>query len=135
MAKNNVELEIMQGEKPNSTIFVLMQYVGDMSNYQKAKAIYDFVNKETKVLANQIDIHIRRFLAEHNCLPDNFTKTALMVAFKQLKQMYGLECDIIDRYANEINEKKVGFSDNMMTVIEEQNGFLSIAQEVIFMEV
>ena len=135
MPKNKIELEILDGDTPNSKIFVLMQYVGDLDNYDKAKAIYDFVNKETKVLENQIDLHIRRFLGEHKCLPENFTNTALMVAFKQLRQMYGLECCIYDRYSTEIEEKKVGFSKNMMTVIEEVNGYLSAAQEVVFKEV
>ena len=64
MPKNKIELEILDGDTPNSKIFVLMQYVGDLDNYDKAKAIYDFINKETKVLENQIDLHIRRFLGE-----------------------------------------------------------------------
>jgi len=132
---NKVKLEILNGDTENSKIFVLIQYVGNLDNYDKARAIYDFTKKETKVLENQIDLHIRRFLGEHKCLPENFSNTALMVAFKQLRDMYGLECCIIDRYKTELDEKKVGFSDNLMTVIEEKNGYLSVAQEVIFKEI
>ena len=125
MAK--VELAIKKGESENSKLYILSQDIKDLTLYDQAKARVKFLEKETKVLENVIENDLRQVVRFYGIDIRDGSDSALDSAICELKGK-GKTIDIQDKYYG-INEKIVGESPNLMTVIEE-DGILSAAIEV-----
>ena len=129
MKKKQVKIDILQGENENTLIFVLSQDIRGLSTYERAKAINNFINKETNVLETCVDNHVRNVLAKYGCLPIDGSKSALKRAFSDLEYLHHKSIDIRNRYV-EMQETIVGENEkNKITVINE-DGILSCAVEV-----
>lgn len=130
-AKELVKIETFDGEEPNSTIFVMSMPIKDLNNYEKAKAIKRFKDKETQVLEQAIDIHLRMILSKFGVIPEDGSDQSLEKAFNVLETK-GIHIEIRDRYYEFQGEKIIGESPNKMTIIIEEDGtLLSCAMEII----
>ena len=129
MKKKQVKIDILQGENENTLIFVLSQDIRGLSTYERAKAINNFINKETNVLETCVESHVRTVLAKYGCLPIDGSKSALKRAFGDLEYLHHKTIDIRNRYV-EMQETIVGENTkNKMTVINEDD-ILSCAVEI-----
>ena len=128
MAKKELVINTYKGENENSIIFVLSQDISGLSTYERAKAINNFMNKETKVLEIAIETHLRQVLKDNGIFVQDGSKQALERAFIELEHK-GIEIAIYDRYLDLKHEQIIGESSNQMTIIEE-DGLLSCAMEV-----
>lgn len=135
MAKQElVKIETFDGEEPNSTIFVMSMPIKDLNNYEKAKAIKRFKDRETQVLEQAIDIHLRMILSKFGVIPEDGSDQSLEKAFNVLEAK-GIHIEIRDRYYEFQGEKIIGESPNKMTIIIEEDGtLLSCAMEIIVYE-
>ncbi|MBO7715162.1 MAG: hypothetical protein J6S85_16455 [Methanobrevibacter sp.] len=125
--KKKVKIDILQGENENTKIFVMSQDIRGLSTYETAKAITNFINKETKVLETCIDTHLRHVLISHGIIPQDGSNECLARAINEFKYKHGKSFDITNRYIN-TKEDIVGEKDEM-TVINE-DGILSCAIEI-----
>ena len=127
--KKSVKIDILQGENENTLIFVLSQDIRGLSTYERAKAINNFINKETNVLETCVENHVRSVLMKYGCLPIDGSKSALKRAFGDLEYLHHKSIDIRNRYV-EMQETIVGENTkNKMTVINEDD-ILSCAVEI-----
>lgn len=131
MAKSKVELKVIDGETPNSKIFVLSQNIKGFSLYDRAKAIHKFIGSETKVLEQALDNHLRQILIQHDIVPQDGSDNELQIALFNFKARWHKEFEIRNRYID-TKETIVG-EQNQMTVIEEE-GILSCAIEIEVVE-
>ena len=131
MPKNELVFQTLNGDTQNSKIFLLYKDTNGMNTTQKAIASYNFVNKDCKILANQIELHLRNTLREWNCAPSSARKEDINKALMKLRDIYNHAIQIEDRYENMTEEKVIGYDDNNhITAIEEKNGVLSASIEV-----
>lgn len=128
MAKK--ELEIKTFESENGKIFVLSQSIKGFNEYQKAKAISGFIDRETRVLEMAIETYLRQVFRENGVPIEDGSKRALERAFLSLEQQ-GKVITLVDRYYDIGNEHIIGESPNEMTCIIEDD-ILSCAIEVVF---
>ena len=124
--KKDIEITELQGETENSKIFVISQKIKGFNSYERAKAINNFINRETNVLETAIESHLRLVLKKYGSLPMGGTKQALESAFDKLHNL-GVDIQFYDRYAN-VKEKIVGENNGMTVILE--NDILSAAIEV-----
>ena len=128
-SKKLVEIKTIQGERPNALIFVMSQDIRGLSTYESAKAITNFINRETKVLETCIDTHLRHVLISNGIIPQDGSKECLERALNDFHYKCGKSFEITNRYIN-VKENIVGESEkNQMTVINE-DGILSCAIEI-----
>ena len=131
MAKQElVKIETLKGEEPNSTIYVMSMPIKDLGIYEKAKAIKRFKDRETQVLEQVLDSDLRQILRNYGVVPEDGSDQALDKAFAQLETK-GVRIEIRDRYFEFQGERIIGESPNKMTIIEEEDGTLSCAMEII----
>ena len=127
MAKK--ELVINTYDSEQGKVFVLSQNIKNLDTYHKAKAIENFINKETKVLEMAIETHLRQVLRDNGVIAYDGSQQALERAFLELEQK-GIGIEIVDRYYELNGERIIGQSPNEMTIINEDD-ILSCAMEVI----
>ena len=132
MPKKKLDIKIIKGEEPHSKIYILSQSIKGFSTYERAKAIHNFVEKETKVLEIAIENDLREFLKKHDISINDGSNEALDRALIEL-ECKGFHIGIKDRYYQIGDERIIGESPNQMTVIEEE-GILSAAMEVVINE-
>jgi len=132
MPKKKLDIKIIKGEEPHSKIYILSQSIKGFSTYERAKAIHNFVEKETKVLEIAIENDLREFLKKHYISINDGSNEALDRALIEL-ECKGFHIGIKDRYYQIGDERIIGESPNQMTVIEEE-GILSAAMEVVINE-
>lgn len=132
MSKKKLDIKIIKGEEPHSKIYILSQSIKGFSTYERAKAIHNFVEKETKVLEIAIENDLREFLKKHDISINDGSNEALNRALIEL-ECKGFHIGIRDRYYQIGDERIIGESPNQMTVIEEE-GILSAAMEVVINE-
>ena len=133
MAKRElVKIETLQGEEPNSKIYIMTCYIGGLDTYQRAKATKRFIDSETKVLEMVLETDLRNILRVNGIIPYDGTELALNDAFNKLA-IKGKNIEIRDRYYELNGEKIIGESPNKMTIIEEGDT-LSCAMEIILHE-
>ena len=126
--KKKVKIDVLQGENENTLIFVMSQDIRGLSTYESAKAITNFINRETKVLETCIDTHLRHVLISNGIIQDG-SKECLERAINEFKYKHVKSFEITNRYIN-VKENIVGESEkNQMTVINE-DGILSCAIEI-----
>lgn len=128
MAKKKIEIKTYESES-GGKIFVLSQNISGLNEYEKAKVVENFINRETKVLEMAIETYLRQVLRENGVLPSSGSKSDLERAFITLENK-GKRIEIYDRYSNgAYNETIIGESTNQMTVINEDD-ILSCAIEI-----
>ena len=132
MPKKKLDIKIIKGDEPRSKIYILSQSIKGFSTYERAKAIHNFVEKETKVLEIAIENDLREFLKKHDISIKDGSNEALNRALIEL-ECKGFHIGIRDRYYQIGDERIIGESPNQMTVIEEE-GILSAAMEVVIDE-
>ena len=130
--KESVEIKTIQGEEPNSKIYIMSLNISNLSIYEKAKATKRFIDNETKVLEMVMESDLREILRANGVIPFDGTENALERAFVLLEAK-GKKIVINDRYYELYDEKIIGESPNHMTVIQEDN-ILSCAMEIIIYE-
>ena len=126
--KESVNINIINGDEPNSKVYIMSLNIRELDIYNKAKATKRFINSETKVLEMLLETHLREILRSNGIIPLDGSEDALNKAFLQL-ELKGKKIEIADRYYEINGEKIIGESENHMTVIEE-DGVLSCAIEV-----
>ena len=127
MAKKELEIKTYQGE--DGKIFVLSQNIKGLNEYERAKAIEGFIQRETKVLEMALETYLRQVLRENGINIQDGSKQALERAFLELENK-GKSIGIVDRYYEINNERIIGESPNEMTVILEDD-ILSSAMEIV----
>ena len=127
MAKKELAIKTYQGEQ--GKIFVLGQNIKGLNEYERAKAIESFIQRETKVLEMALETYLRQVLRDNGINIQDGSKQALERAFLELENK-GKSIGIVDRYYEINNERIIGESSNEMTVILEDD-ILSSAMEVI----
>ena len=133
MSKKKLDIKVINGEEPHSKIYILSQSIKGFSTYERAKAIHNFVEKETKVLEIAIENDLREFLKKHDISIKDGSNEALNRAFTEL-ECKGFHIGIRDRYYQIGDERIIGESpDGSMTIIIEDD-ILSCAIEVIIEE-
>ena len=110
--------------------YVMTQELDDLSLYDRTKGIERFINKETKVLEMLLESDLRRILKEFGVIPYDGSESALNEAFDTLKRK-GVFVRIVDRYYEIENENIIGESPNKMTIILENDNFISCAMEIV----
>lgn len=132
MPKKKLDIKVIKGEEPYSKIYILSQSIIGFSTYERAKAIHNFVEKETKVLEIAIENDLREFLKKHDISIKDGSNEALNRALIEL-ECKGFRIGIRDRYYQIGDERIIGESPNSMTCILEE-GILSAAMEVVIDE-
>jgi len=132
MPTKKLDIKVINGDEPHSKIYILSQPIKGFSTYERAKAIHNFVEKETKVLEIAIENDLREFLKKHDISIEDGSNEALSRACAEL-ECKGFHIGIRDRYYQIGDERIIGESPNQMTVIEEE-GILSAAMEVVIDE-
>lgn len=129
MPTKKLDIKIINGEEPHSKIYILSQSIKGFSTYERAKAIHNFVERETKVLEIAIENDLREFLKKHDISIKDGSNEALNRALIEL-ECKGFHIGIRDRYYEIGDERIIGESPNQMTVILEED-ILSAAMEII----
>ena len=131
ITKPKIEI-IDEGIKDNEIhrTYVMTQELDDLSLYDRTKGIERFINKETKVLEMLLESDLRRILKEFGVIPYDGSESALNEAFDTLKRK-GVFVRIVDRYYELENENIIGESPNKMTIILEDDNFISCAMEIV----
>ena len=127
MAKK--ELTIKTYDSEDGKVFVLSQNIKGLNEYERAKAIEGFIQRETKVLEMALETYLRQVLRDNGINIQDGSKSALERAFLELENK-GKSIGIVDRYYEINNERIIGESPNEMTVILEDD-ILSSAIEII----
>ena len=110
----------------------------DLSNYDKAKVVHHFINRDTEILELYIDNEIRRFLARYGIVASLTDKEDIEVALNKLRREYHKDIKIHDLYKGmraDIHIHFVGMSKNLMTVVLEDDRYLQCGIEVEYTEV
>ena len=129
--KKKVRINTLQGERPNTTIFVMSQDIRGLSTYESAKAITNFINRETNVLKTCVLNHLRQIVISNGIIPQDGTNEALERALHTLEDKCGKKVEYYNRY---IDTKETIVGENHdMTVINE-DGILSCAIEIEVIE-
>lgn len=103
----------------------LTQDLGDMNIYDKAKAIVDFCNKETKLFETEIDRSILNIFERYGINVCSTDKSVLKRAFGILKDN-GIEIVVEDIYENSDldNTEFVKYTRNHLTIVLEENRYI-----------
>lgn len=129
--KKKVRINTLQGERPNTTIFVMSQDIRGLSTYESAKAITNFISRETNVLKTCVLNHLRQIVISNGIIPQDGTNQALERALHELEDNCGKRVEYYNRY---VDTKETIIGENHdMTVINE-DGILSCAIEIEVIE-
>lgn len=109
----------------------LMQDLGGMGVYDKAKAIVDFCDKETKLFEKEIDRAILEIFDRNGIEIPNTEKKVLKLAFDLLKAK-GTDIKIIDAFKDTKidNCEFVKLTKNQFTVVLEDNRYIQCCVRV-----
>lgn len=127
--KKEIEIKTYDGDSANSKIYVLSQNIKNFSTYERAKAIDNFIERETKVLETHISNEIREFLHKQGIIIQGGSKSALERAFLEL-ELKGMKINIYDRYADLEDERIIGQNPNNEITVIIEDDILSCAMEV-----
>lgn len=130
--KKKIELKTYISEQGNK-VFVLNQDIKGLNEYERAKAIENFIDRETKVLEMAIETHLRQVFRDNGISINSGSKQALERAFIEL-DLKGKRIDLLDRYSELDNAnfmgEIIGESPSEITCILE-NDTLGCAVEVV----
>ena len=118
-------------ERDNDTLW-LMQDLSGMGVYDKAKAIVNFCDKETKLFEKEIDRAIIDIFERNGIQIPNTDKNVLKLAFDLLKAK-GKNIEITDLYKQDKNDgyEFVKYTKNHFTIVLEQMSMSGYRGETI----
>lgn len=111
--------------RENNSLY-LTQDISGYGEYDRAKAIVNFCDKETKLFEKEIDRVISEILEQNRINIPNTDKKVLKLAFDLLKAK-GKDIEIVDLYdygeeqPNSIEYKVIKKTRNHLTVVLEEN--------------
>lgn len=126
MVKKELVIRTLQSE--NGKVFILEQNIKGLNEYERAKAINHFINKETNVLETAIENYLRQIIRANGISIQDGSQKSLERAFNELKSK-GKTIDINDRYYELGNERIIGENNGMTVILEDD--ILSCAIEVL----
>lgn len=115
--------------REDNCLYLTQDLIG-MNIYDRAKAIVNFCDKETKLFEKEIDRLICDIFKRNNINVPNTEKSVLKLAFDLLKSK-GKDIEIIDLYKSECELKKVKTTKNHFTVMLEEDRYLQCGVEVV----
>lgn len=126
MVKKELVIRTLQSE--NGKVFILEQNIKGLNEYERAKAINRFINKETSVLETAIENYLRQIIRNNGISIQDGSQKALERAFNELKSK-GKTIGINDRYYELGNERIIGENNGMTVILEDD--ILGCAIEVV----
>lgn len=111
----------------------LLQDLQGLGVYEKAKAIVDFCDKETKSFEKEIDRMILEIFEKHGINIPNTDKSVLKRAFDILKDK-GVKLTIVDLYENRF-DKIIKKTKNHFNVIYDERRFLECGVQIVEVEI
>ena len=116
-------------EKENDTLW-LVQDLSNMGVYDKAKAIVNFCDKETKAFEKVIDREIINIFEKNGINIPNTTKSVLKLAFDILKQK-NVDIEITDLYKTQRYESCVVVKENKyFTIVIEDDRYIQCSVRI-----
>lgn len=111
-------------ERDNDTLWLLQDLSG-MGVYDKAKAIVNFCDKETKLFEKEIDRAILEIFEKNGIEIPNTDKSVLKLAFDLLKAK-GTDIEIVDAFKDTKidNCEFVKLTKNQFTVVLEDSRYI-----------
>ena len=111
--------------------FYLVQDLSGLDEYQKARAINNFVSKSTKLLEMYLDSEIEKIFANNFILIRNTDKESIKKAFSKLRE-YGKQIEITDLFSGKefADCKYITTTKGKMTVVLEENRYLQAGVSV-----
>ena len=126
MVKKELVIRTLQSE--SGKVFILEQNIKGLNEYERAKAINRFINKETNVLETAIENYLRQIIRENGISIQDGSQKALESAYNKLRNS-GKTIDINDRYYELGNERIIGENNGMTVILEDD--ILGCAIEVV----
>lgn len=127
MVKKELVIRTLQSE--NGKVFILEQNIKGLTEYERAKAINRFINKETNVLETAIENYLRQIIRNNGISILDGSQKSLESAYNKLRNS-GKTIDINDRYYELGNERIIGENNGMTVILEDD--ILSCAIEVVY---
>lgn len=117
-------------ERDNDTLW-LMQDLSGMGVYDKAKAIVNFCDKETKLFEKEIDRAILEIFDRNGIEIPSTDKSVLKLAFDLLKAK-GTDIEIVDAFKDTKidNCEFIKLTKNQFTVVLEDNRYIQCCVRV-----
>lgn len=118
-------------ESENGCVYML-QDIGDSNEYERAKAIVNFCDKESKLFEKAIDREIVKIFERNGINVPSTDKSVLKLAFDLLKER-GKQIEVIDTLKNykEIQDLEfVKLTKGKFTVALEQKRYLQCSIQV-----
>lgn len=116
MVKKELVIRTLQSE--NGKVFILEQNIKGLNEYERAKAINRFINKETNVLETAIENYLRQIIRNNGISILDGSQKSLESAYNKLRNS-GKTIDINDRYYELGNERIIGENNGMTVILED----------------
>lgn len=126
MVKKELVIRTLQSE--NGKVFILEQNIKGLNEYERAKAINRFINKETNVLETAIENYLRQIIRNNGISILDGSQKSLESAYNKLRNS-GKTININDRYYELGNERIIGENNGMTVILEDD--ILGCAIEVV----
>lgn len=114
-------------ERDNDCVYML-QDISGLQGYDRAKAIVNFCDKETKIFEREIDRAILEILSRNGINVPSTDKSVLKLAFDQLKSK-GKDIRVENNTENLYNCEKIKVC-KLFTVYLEDDKYLQVAIRV-----
>ena len=115
----------------------LTQDIGGMNIYDRAKAIVNFVEKETKELEKEIDNAILDIFEDNHIFIQSKRKSVLKKAFDTLNQIYHKDIKVRDLYKDkkDIYKTELIKTTDLFTIWLEDDTTLQVGIEIYVVEI
>ena len=115
----------------------LTQDIGGMNIYDRAKAIVNFVEKETKELEKEIDNAILDIFEDNHIFIQSKRKSVLKKAFDTLNQIYHKDIKVRDLYKDkkDIYKTELIKTTDLFTIWLEDDTTLQVGIEICVVEI
>ena len=117
-------------ERDNDCVYML-QDISGLQGYDRAKAIVNFCDKETKIFEREIDRAILDIFERNGINVPNTDKSVLKLAFDLLKSK-GKDIEIVDTFKDTKYDccEFVKLTKNQFTVVIEDNRYIQCCVRV-----
>lgn len=116
--------------KDNNCLY-LTQDLSGLGTYDKAKAIVNFCDKETKLFEKEIDRAILEIFERNGIKIPNTDKSVLKLAFDLLNAK-GIKIDVVDNYKNytDLYNSELIKQTKLFSIWLEDNTYLQVGVEI-----